>query len=183
MTTSTKRNFTKGALTLGSAVVTLTGVAALQQAEAVTATGTGNIQAEIINLPTVAESVVMDFGTFSPGTVPSTAQITPSTGAVTVTVGDASDFGTPSQGVMTITNAPVGVPLTYSATATAPLNDGGVNTMAVSAFVLEDRTDSNAAATLTAPGVITVDVGADLAIGVGHHFGSYTGTYTMNVNY
>ena len=190
MTTSTKRNFTKNALMAGSAVVTLTGVAANQQAHAVTVTGTGNINAVIVNVPNITEQTAMHFGsigadaanadtvTLSPAGARTTAG-----GFATLVTGGAA---TPAQGVLRVNNPPTATTITYSVTAAATVSDGGGNTMTVNNFQLTGSAANAATNTRSVTAAVTqfdINIGADLGVGIGQTLGTYTGTYTLNLSY
>lgn len=185
-----KRNFTKNALMVGSAVVTLTGVAAHQQAHAIAVTGTGNLNAVIVNVPNITEQQAMHFGsmgadaanadtvTLSPAAARSTGG-----GFVQLVTGGGA---TAAQGILRVNNPPTTTTITYSVTAAPTVTDGGGNTMVVNNFMLTGDGAVAATNTRSVTAAVTqfdINIGADLNVGIGQALGTYTGTYTLNLSY
>ena len=190
MTTSTKRNFTKNALMVGSGVVTLTGVAANQQAHAIAVTGTGNQNAVIVVAVSFSEQQAMHFGSIGADAVnadtvtlsPAGARTTAGGFAQLVTGGGA----TAAQGIMRVNNPPSATTITYSVTAAATVSDGGGNTMVVNNFQLTGSAAPSLVNTRSLTPAMTqfdINIGADLNVGIGQALGTYTGTYTIHLMY
>lgn len=179
-------------LAAGAAVVTLTGVAASDQAQALTIAGSGNISAVIVNVPTVTEVTVMHFGSVAanalvPGTValaPVGSARTPAGGATAVVGGGAGVVA--ASGVLQINGFTSGTTINITATAgpvTITETIGGVATMTVTNFLVAASGTTANAITVTpaATTQLNVGVGATLNVGAAQAVGTYTGTYTVNV--
>lgn len=191
MTTSRKNDIAKKALMVGSAVVTLTGAAALHNANA--ATATGNATAIILAPLSVTEQNALHFGSASvaagtAGTITidtAGARTAGGAGGVTLITGASNE----NQGVLRINAPPTTIPITVSVTAAAAVTHttAPVNTMAVGTFTLLGGGVGPAATitfTLTAADTQEdINVGATLAVAAAQVPGTYQGTYTVNISY
>lgn len=191
MTTSRKNDIAKKALMVGSAVVTLTGAAALNSAHAGTATG--NATAIILAPLSVTEQNALHFGSASvaagtAGTVvvdTAGARTAGGAGGVTLITG----AGNENQGILRINTPPTTIPITVSVTAAATVTHttAPANTMPVNTFVLAGGGAGPAATitfTLTAADTQEdINVGATLNVDAGEVPGTYQGTYTINISY
>lgn len=135
-------------------------------------TVTGHATAVIKRNITATETQTMDFGTIS--TTGSAATVTLS--AAGTRSSTLSYYGTSKPGIFTITSEP-------STALTISFGNGtlsnGTNTMALSNFT----NNSTPAATTDSSGNLTLNVGADLAVGANQASGTYTGTYTVTISY
>lgn len=163
-------NKMKTLLAVASALV----VSGASGAMAVDATGTAS--AVIASAITISETSQMSFGTVA-------ASATQAGSVVLSAAGSASDSNitrlsgaTPAAGTFTVNGANSA---TYAVTlpSSAVTLTSGANTMSVNSFT------TNATGTLSSGGSEVFGVGATLSIGANQASGSYTGSYTVTVNY
>lgn len=138
---------------------------------------TGNASAIIKATITATETTRMNFGTISAAASAGTVKISPA-GVVTSSTNDTYNNPTTTAGVFSIVAEP-STALTISFT-NGTLNNG-VNSMALSNFTTTSTPASNTTAPTT--GALTLNVGADLAVGASQASGSYTGTYSVTLSY
>jgi hypothetical protein len=123
----------------------------------------------------------LDFGSLLPATGAGTASVAPD-GTLTTTGGVVGSGGTPFQGRCLVTGQLFPVrPMVISITAPSYNIIDGANNMNVDNFHLVS-TGIGRTVTITAF-ITTVDIGARLNLGANQAAGSYTGTFTMSVNY
>jgi hypothetical protein len=159
----------RGILTGIFAIVAVTSGAVVQAAST-----TGTASATVIVPMTITAGTPLNFGTFAANSTGGTVVIT-SAGARSATGSVALSSTTP--GVAGTFNVTGNASSTFAITGPAPFNvSSGANTMQVSLTGLATTgTLSAGTATILVPGTLTV--GANQAPG------SYTGTYTMAVEY
>lgn len=136
-------------------------------------TVTGNASAIIKRNIAATETQTMNFGTISSGATAATVTLSPA-GARASTL---SYYGTSRPGIFNITGEP-STPLTVSF-GNGTLSNGA-NTMALSNFT---TSTTPASSTTDSSGNLTLNVGADLAVGANQASGTYTGTYTVTISY
>ena len=145
---------------------------------AMAADGTGNATARILAPITVTENIAMDFGGIYADAAGDTITLS-AAGAQSALGASTFDLGfTPTQGVFDITgNATYTANVTYSSGDTLT---GPGTAMPLGAF-----TDDSTAGviTLDGSGNATLNVGAALTVNAAQVAGTYTGTYTVSVNY
>ena len=154
-----------------AAAVLVTGTTAMA------ADATGNASATVESAISIVETTAMNFGTFAPTASAGTVTIA-TTGARTSTNVDEL-ASSPSAATFTVTGGNLAA---YSITLPASsitLSDGGSETMSVDTFV----SDAGGSPALNGSGSDTFNVGAVLTVGANQVAGSYTGTYTVTVNY
>ena len=164
----------KNSLTLCSlAVLTFTS----QSTFAASASATGNGSATVITPIAISETTALGFGDFAAGTggtvVIATDGSRTATGDVSLSSTDAG-----AQAVFAVTGE---AGYTYAITlpaGSATLDDGSGNTMSVGTWT----SDPSGTGTLTG-GAENVNVGATITVGSGQTPGTYTGTYTVTVDY
>lgn len=154
----------------GAAALT---IALFSSVPAYAITVTGNASAIIKRNITATETQTMDFGTISSGATAATVTLSPA-GARSSTL---SYYGTSRPGVFNITGE-ASTPLTISF-GNGTLSNGA-NTMVLSNFT---SSTTPASSTTDSGGNLTLNVGADLAVGANQASGTYTGTYTVTVSY
>lgn len=147
------------------ALCTATGASAI--------TATGNATATIRAAITATQDQQMSFGTVSAAA--SSAVVTlSSAGTRTSTL---SYYGTAAPGIFTITAEP-------STALSISFSNGTLtsssNTMTVSNFT---STSNPASYTTDSSGNLTLNVGADLSVGSNQPSGTYSGTYSVTLNY
>ena len=154
------------------------GVLALGTEHALAANTTGTANATIIAPITITANLTLEFGQIVTGTGVSVVRITPA-GVRSLVSGDASlAGGTNRAATFDITGEPS---TTYAITlpaGSATLTSGG-DTMTVDTWT----SNPTPTGTLSGGGTETISVGADLNVGASQASGSYTGTYTMTVDY
>lgn len=123
----------------------------------------------------------LDFGSLLPATGAGTATIAPD-GTLSTTGGVVGSGGTPFQGRCLVTGQLFPVrPMVISITAPSYNIVDGANNMLVDSFHLNS---SGIGRTVTLTAFITsVDIGAKLHLAGNQAAGTYTGAFTMNVNY
>ena len=141
-------------------------------------TGTSAASATIMATLTIANSIPLNFGVISAGTLASTVSI----GGLdvrNVATGDAAllSFGAPAKtGVFAITGTPNAA---FSITVPAgPVALTGT-TMTITGFTSDLGTTS----TLSATGTQTLKVGGILNVGINQAAGTFSGNYDVTVNY
>lgn len=149
-----------------------------QYSESQAASATANATANIITPITITKNTDLSFGTFSPGATTGTVLIATAgtrtaTGGVSLSALDAG--GAAGFTVTGDTVATYAITLPTNGTVTIT---NGANSMAVNDFV------SNPSGTgqLTA-GTQNLAVGATLNVGANQAAGSYTGTFSVSVDY
>lgn len=157
-------------LSYGAAVLT---IALFSTVSAYAITVTGNASAIIRRTIAATETQTMNFGTISSAATAGTVTLSPA-GARTSTL---SYYGTSRPGVFSITGEP-STPLTISF-GNGTLSNGA-NTMTLSNFT---TSTTPASSTTDSSGNLTLNVGADLAVGANQASGNYTGTYTVTISY
>ena len=148
---------------------------ALPQA-AMAAEATGSASATVVAPIAISETASLAFGNVAPTGTEGTVVVDP-TGSRSATNVDLLG-GTVSAASFTVSGsgtATYGVTLPTSATLT---NDQDSTTMTVSTFT----SDAGATPALSG-GEDTFSVGATLAVGASQSAGTYTGNYTVSVNY
>lgn len=152
-------------------------ILSLSAQAAFAASDTGNASATVVGPLAIAESQALSFGNFAAGTggtvVIATDGSRTATGDVNLSSADAGQ-----QGTFDVTGTSG---YTYAITlpaGAATLDDGSGNTMSVDTWV----SNPSGTGTLTG-GSETVNVGATITVGSGQTAGTYTGTYTVSVEY
>jgi hypothetical protein len=142
------------------------------------AVGTGTATATLITPITIAATQALSFGRLDAtggGTIViSTAGVRTKTGALTlVTTGSTN-----TQALFNITGT---ANSTYAITlpAAAVTLTSGANTMSVGTFT----SNPTGTGTLSATGTQTINVGATLTVGAAQAAGTYSGTFSVTVNY
>jgi hypothetical protein len=163
------------------ALAGLAGLGALaldaEPASSASAIGTGN--ATIIVPITIAATANLEFGKLAAGTGVSVVRID-TAGARSLVSGDTTlvTGGTEQAASFDVTGeASQGYAITLPAGA-ATLTSGA-NTMTVDTFT----SSVGASSTLSVGGTETFTVGGDLNVGIAQAVGTYTGTFTVMVNY
>lgn len=177
----------KKMIALGTALVTLSGLAAATRAKG--AAGTGNMSAVILQAIAITNLTTLNFGEFTytaAGTLTiSTAGARGSTGGVNPRAGSAV-----SQGVLDITAGAAGastrirIDPTAGPSFTVKETVGGVATMNVKSFTFAWN-GAGPAATITAnmDTAQNINVGAALQVAGTEIAGTYTGTYVIEAAY
>jgi hypothetical protein len=168
-------------LRFAMALAGLAGLGALaldaEPASSASAIGTGN--ATIIVPITIAATANLEFGKLAAGTGVSVVRID-TAGARSLVSGDTTlvTGGTEQAASFDVTGeASQGYAITLPAGA-ATLTSGA-NTMTVDTFT----SSVGASSTLSVGGTETFTVGGDLNVGIAQAVGTYTGTFTVTVNY
>lgn len=141
------------------------------------ASTTGNAQAVIVTPIAISESQSMNFGSVGPDTAASTV-VLDTAGAVSSATADLVPGTGAAAGVFAVTgeaNFTYAISLPASATLTS-----GANSMTVDTWTTATGSGS---ATLDGTGNDTINVGATLNVGASQAAGTYTGTYTITVDY
>lgn len=151
-------------------------LASAMYSPAFAASTSGNASAKVVAPIAIAEATALNFGSFSVGASGGTVVITQA-GAVSKT-GDVELV--PSTGatnaVFNVTGAPSS---TYSITPPASMTvTSGANSMTVNGFSVPTT-----GLTLNGSGAHTFNLGATLNVGSNQAQGTYTGTYSISVNY
>lgn len=157
-----------------SLIAALLAGAGMFSSSAMAATTTGTANATVVTPVAISQATALDFGTFAAVTggtvVVSAAGARSATGTVFL-----SPVNTGSAAAFTVTGAgTLGFAVTYPATFNVT-HTNTINTMAV---VVSGATTG----TLVA-GSATLPVGGTLTVASGQLAGSYSGTYTMTVEY
>lgn len=148
-------------------------IALFSSVSAYAITVTGNANAIIKRNISATETQTMNFGTISSGATAAAVTLSPA-GTRSSTL---SYYGTANPGVFNITGEP-STPLVVSFSNGTLSN--GANTMALSNFT---TSTTPASSTTDSSGNLTLNVGADLAVGANQASGTYTGTYTVTISY
>lgn len=166
-------NFKKSLLLVAAVIA---GFTAISEAHAATATFDAN--ATVITPIAITRTAHLNFGSFAP---------TGSAGTVTV-----DEAGTRSQTNVLLSGGTVNAAAfdvtgqastAYTVTLPATANvTSGANTMAVS-FAAANVTGDTLNQTLNGLGAHTLAVGGEIAVGASQAAGTYTGSFTMTVNY
>ena len=145
--------------------------------QAYAASTTGNAQAIIVTPIAISESQSMNFGSIGPDTAASTVVLDTAGGVTSGTAQLVPGTGA-AAGIFAVTGeAAYTYAITLPASATLTF---GANTMTVDTW---STTTGSGTATLDGTGADTVNVGATLHVGGGQAAGTYTGTYTITVDY
>ena len=167
--------FNKNILTTAICATALLG--GTYSATSTAVTGTGTATAIVIAPLTIIESVGMDFGTVTPGTLGGTVTIDPA-GAVALG-GDATQTGASVPFSFFITGE-AATPYTISYGA-GTLTDGGPNNMTIT------PDSNNSVGAIPVGGTETFQVGATLAVSAGQFAGTYTEAggvpFSVTINY
>ncbi|MEM6780635.1 MAG: DUF4402 domain-containing protein [Pseudomonadota bacterium] len=179
----------KKMLALGTALVTLSGLAAATRANG--ATGTGNMSAVIIAALALTNAQTLHFGNISPnggGTVAVDVTGARTTGGPTLIGG----LPAAQQGFLDITSGSAGLSVTVSLVAGAyTVDDVGAGVaMPVGSFsfAFNGVTGASPSATIptaaiTGAGTQDIAVGAVLTVGNPQVAGTYTGDYNVDISY
>ncbi len=154
------------------------GALALDSEPASAASDTGTANATIIAPITISANLTLEFGQIVTGASPSVVRIS-TADARSLVSGDATlAGGTFRAATFNITGEPS---TTYAITlpAGAATLTSGANTMTVDTWV----SSVGATSTLSGGGTDSFTIGADLNVGGSQATGSYTGTYTVTVDY
>ncbi len=142
------------------------------------ASDTGKANATNIAQITISANLTLEFGQIVTGTGASVVRVT-TAGARSLVSGDATlSGGTFRAATFDVTGEPS---TTYAITlpgGSETLTSGG-DTMTIDTFT----SNPTPTGTLSGGGTETISVGADLNIGASQASGSYSGTYTVTVNY
>ena len=172
---------TTKALMAGAAIITLSSGVAPQ---AMAASGTGAASA-IILAPIVVTGAALHFGSVTDSGAGGTVVITPTTstrsvtGATTMVTGGALE----KAGIVHVVAANnAAINLTMAATSITVTSGG--NTMAVNAFNIGlDAAGPGPIASTLVGTTGDYNIGGTLTVAAAQAVGTYTGTYTVNVNY
>jgi|GEM_PF-562827 hypothetical protein len=155
----------------GSMTVGVEDISAAEFADA-----TATVSATIIEPISISPTSSLNFGTVGVTTFPGSLEITPSGATIPNNVTELAG-GIASEGVFTVTgdgNAAYNVTLPSSVTLSS-----GSNTLIVDGF----NHDGGATPTIAGGGSRDLSIGATLNIGANQLSGTYTGSYTITVNY
>jgi hypothetical protein len=159
-----------GALALGGS---------LYGSGAYAASATANATATVVTPIAISNTADLGFGKFSAGTggtvVISTAGSRSATGAVvllTGTAGSAATFDVTGDGSATYA-------ITLPGSDATLTRASGTETMSVGTFI----SNPSATGTLSGGGAQTINVGGTLTVGSAQVVGSYTGTFSVSVEY
>ena len=162
---------------------TYTGSLQVQGSGLLSGTATATVPISVVFWQTlvVTQQTRLNFGAVEVISGAGTVRIVPQTGIRTVVSGAGNinlvSSPTPTAGSFLVKGQPnAAVTVTLPATATITGSNGG--TMTVNNFTKFPTTT-----TLDATGNLTLNVGADLMVGANQTAGTYTGTYTVTVNY
>lgn len=152
-------------------------VAAFAAPESATAAdATGNASATIATPISVSESSSLSFGTILAGASQSTIVVS-TAGARSLGSGDATLFGgTPAAAAFDVTGEG-SASYSVSFTDGTLTRDGGSETMTVDTFT------DDSGGSISGGGSDSFNVGATLTVAANQVAGSYTGTYTVSVDY
>lgn len=141
------------------------------------ATATGNATAQIYTKINVSETTQMNFGKIAISTTASTVKLA-ATGNTIDCPGTYECTGSPSSAVFNITGTTgQGVTIAYTnGTITS-----GANTMPIK--VTSITTPNTTSITSLIAGNNTLNVGGEIDVATNQASGTYTGTYTVAVNY
>ncbi|MEQ8664156.1 MAG: DUF4402 domain-containing protein [Rhodospirillales bacterium] len=140
------------------------------------ADATGNASATIATPISVSENTSLSFGTVLAGASQSTIVVS-TAGGRTLGSGDATLFGgTPAAAVFDVTGEG-SASYSVSFTAGTLTRDGGSETMTVDTFT------NDSGGSIGGGGSDSFNVGATLTVAANQVAGSYTGTYTVSVDY
>jgi len=160
---------TKTFLALTAAVAVMSAAASAMAADV---TGTAN--ASVVQAIEITENTQMSFGTIASTGTAGTVVLAPAGGTTATNVTELAG-GTAAAAQFTVSG---GDSAAYTLTLpTSTTLSNGSETMAVSSFT------ENATETLNGSGSETFNVGATLAVGAAQAAGTYSGTYTVTVNY
>lgn len=160
-------------LLLGAAVIGSSIAAMPHIAKATTTSGTANVllRAAI----TLVEDTVLDFGEVTPN--PSGDVITISSAGATSAVSGSTFAGSPTAGAWTATGSPL-------TAATISFSSGDVLSGTGTDMALGTYThDGGASPAFDGSGDLSFNVGASLTIATAQTAGSYTGSYSVTVDY
>ncbi len=136
-------------------------------------------QSPALGAPIAINSVLdLDFGTLAgDATLPGTATIDPATNAKTVS-GGVSDFGGVHRRASFLVTGDPNTAFTVILPSSVTLTSGG-NTMTLNGF----SSSPSGVGTLNGLGFSVLFVGATLQVGAGQAAGTYSGAFTVVVNY
>lgn len=167
----------------GTPAGTYTGSLQVQGSGLLSGTATATVPVSVVFWQTlvVVQQTRLNFGAIEVLSGGSVIRIVPQTGIRTAVSGAGNinlvNSPTPAAGSFLVTGQPnAAVTVTLPTTATITGSNGG--TMTVNNFTKFPTTT-----TLDATGSLTLKVGADLSVGANQTAGTYTGTYTITVNY
>jgi len=155
------------------AAIVAIGALALASDRALAASATGSASATILQQITVLPGTAMAFGTIAPAAAGGTVVLS-AAGTIAAVPGFAF-AGTPTAGTFTVSGAS-GQPVIVSFSSGNTLAGPGT------AMPLGVFTTSGAPATFGAAS-FTLNVGASLTVNPAQTAGSYSGSYTVNVDY
>lgn len=139
------------------------------------ADATANASAEIQQAIVITENTAMDFATIVADPAGDTVTLTP-IGGISST-GASTFSGTPAAGDFSVTGTPsAAVTISYSAGDTLT---GPGAAMPLGTFVH----NAGGSPAFSGAGALAFNVGANLTVGAAQTGGSYTGTYTLTVDY
>jgi hypothetical protein len=156
-------------LALGAVIVGL-----LSPRTALPASQTGHAAVAIGEFIAIVENKQIDFASMVP-TAAGGAVVLSTAGGLAAPGGFVM-IGTPTAGAFTASSF-AGFPAVVTFGASTTLSDGAGHTMALGSFT------SNAPANFNGSGSLPFNVGATLTVGANQAPGTYTGTYTVTVNW
>lgn len=173
----------KKLLAMGTAVVGLSSIAA-QDADAVTKNI--SINAVVLQAIALAEIQSLNFGSMTVGATGDTVTIDTAGaravgggGTVTLVTGNAAE----QEAKLKITAAN-GINMDVKVTTVpATITNGNANTMKVTAFDVNGAGGATAVVAVTAGTNRTIPIGGTLTVGNNQQPGTYTGTFTVDVQY
>ena len=128
-------------------------------------------------------SAILNFGSMSAGAAGGTVVInTAGARSTTGSVVGVTGAGLISQGVFYV-NGSTGLPIDITVTSPAFTLTNGGDTMTVNNFNLLTNAGGNSGTITLAANPTTFPIGATLNVGPAQAAGTYTGSYTINVNY
>ena len=143
--------------------------------QALATSQTGHASAVILSAITVTENTQLNFGDISAPAAGGTVTLSP---ANAISGTGFTFVGSTAAGNFTATgSATQPAVITFSTGDT--LSDGSGHTLAIGSYT----TDAGASPTFNGSGNLTFNVGAQLTVGASQVAGSYSGTYTITVNY
>ena len=165
---------------LAMALAGLAGLGALafDTDQALAASDTGTANAKIIAPITITANLTLEFGQIVTGTGASVVRITPA-GVRSLESGDASLAGGTSRAATFDITGEASTTYAITLPAGAATLTGPGTDMTVDTFT----SNPTPTGTLDGSGDETISVGGDLNVGASQASGSYTGTYTMTVDY
>lgn len=143
--------------------------------EVMAASELGTANSTVVAPIAISAGTAMEFGTIAPTGSAGTVALAANDATTATNVDELS--GTPAAGVFTVSG---GALATYSITlpgSAVTLTGTPSGTMTIDNFV------SDAGSALDGSGSATINVGATLNVGASQTAGTYTGTYTVSVNY